>query len=92
MVFLIKPQFECGKELATRYKGIIKDKEVHKDVILDIIFYFKKYDYDIINLDVSKIQGKNGNIEYLAHFKRGVGSVDIDVDDMVNKAFSEYEV
>ena len=92
LVFLIKPQFECGKELATRYKGIIKDKEVHKDVILDIIIKKKKYDYDIINLDVSKIQGKNGNIEYLAHFKRGVGSVDIDVDDMVNKAFSEYEV
>ena len=32
------------------------------------------------------------SIWMLAHFKRGVGSVDIDVDDMVNKAFSEYEV
>ena len=61
-------------------------------MVFDWAFVFSGDDYDIINLDVSKIQGKNGNIEYLAHFKRGVGSVDIDVDDMVNKAFSEYEV
>ena len=88
LVFLIKPQFECGKELAKKYKGIISDKEVHKDVILDIISYFKGYDYNIINLDVSKIQGKSGNIEYLAHFKRNEESSDISVDDTVEKAFS----
>ena len=87
LVFLIKPQFECGKEIADKYKGIINDKEVHKDVILDIISYFNKYDYSIIGLDVSKIQGKNGNIEYLAHFKRNVESYEIDVDDVVDKAF-----
>lgn len=88
LVFLIKPQFECGKELAKKYKGIINDKEVHKDVILDIISYFKEYAYNIINLDVSKIQGKSGNIEYLAHFKRNEESADIAVDDIVDKAFS----
>ena len=88
LVFLIKPQFECGKELAKKYKGIISDKEVHKDVILDIISYFKGYDYNIINLVVSKIQGKSGNIEYLAHFKRNEESSDISVDDTVEKAFS----
>ena len=87
LLFLIKPQFECGKEIADKYKGIINDKEVHKDVILDIISYFNKYDYSIIGLDVSKIQGKNGNIEYLAHFKRNVESYEIDVDDVVDKAF-----
>ena len=88
LVFLIKPQFECGKELAKKYKGIINDKEVHKDVILDIISYFKEYDYNITNLDVSKIHGKSGNIEYLGHFKRNGESADISVDDIVDKAFS----
>ena len=87
LVFLIKPQFECGKELADKYKGIIADGEVHKDVILDIISYFKGYGYNVIGLDVSKIQGKNGNTEYLGHFKRDVEAVEIDVDDIVNKAF-----
>lgn len=87
LVFLIKPQFECGKEIADKFKGVINDKEVHKDVIVDIISYFKKYDYNIINLDISKIQGKNGNMEYLAHFKRNGKSCEIDVDEVVDKAF-----
>ena len=71
LVFLIKPQFECGKEIA----------------ILDIIAYFKKYGYNIIDLDVSKIQGKSGNIEYLAHFKRTEDATNIDIETIVNKAF-----
>lgn len=85
LVFLIKPQFECGKEIAKKYKGIIKDKEVHKDVIRDIIDYFNEYSYNIIDLDVSKIPGKNGNIEYLGHFKRNVPSSEINIDEIVNK-------
>ena len=88
MVFLIKPQFECGKEIADKFKGIINDEEVHKDVIFDIISYFKNYDYNIINLDVSKIQGKSGNIEYLAHFKRTEEAAKIDIETIVNNAFS----
>ncbi|MBO7209467.1 MAG: TlyA family RNA methyltransferase [Methanobrevibacter sp.] len=87
LVFLIKPQFECGKEIADKFKGIVNDKEVHENVILDIITYFKKYDYSIIGLDVSKIQGKNGNIEYLGHFKRNVKPCEIDITDVVDKAF-----
>ena len=88
LVFLIKPQFECGKEIADKFKGIINDNEVHKDVILDIITYFKKYGYNIIGLDVSKIQGKNGNIEYLAHFTRTEETAKIDIEIIVNDAFS----
>ena len=88
LVFLIKPQFECGKEIAKKYKGLILDREVHKDVIADIISYFKSYDYALIDLDVSKIQGKSGNIEYLGHFKRAVESTPINIDDILDKAFS----
>lgn len=91
LIFLIKPQFECGKETAKKYKGIIKDKEVHKKVISDIISYFKTKDYGIIGLDVSKIHGKSGNIEYLGHFKRNAPAKEIDVDRVVNKAFTEQK-
>ena len=88
LVFLIKPQFECGMEIAKEYKGIIKDKQVHKDVILDIIDYFKSKSYNIIDLDVSKIHGKNGNIEYLGHFKRNAPQTNVNVDEVVEKAFN----
>lgn len=87
LVFLIKPQFECGKEMADKYKGIINDKNVHKEVILDISTYFKTKMYVMVGLDVSKIHGKSGNIEYLGHFKRNEKSLKIDVDEIIEKAF-----
>lgn len=88
LIFLIKPQFECGKEIAKKYKGIIRDRQVHKDVILDITSYFKTKGYNMIGLDISKIPGKNGNIEYLSHFTKNKKSVEINVDDIVDKSAS----
>ena len=90
LVFLIKPQFECGKEIADKYKGLVMDREVHEDVLIDIRNYFKSYGYDLIDLDVSKIQGKSGNIEYLGHFKRNYGSVEINIDEILDRAFPDF--
>lgn len=92
LVFLIKPQFECGKEIADKFKGIITDKEVHKNVILDIIDYFKRKGYNLIGLDVSKIQGKSGNIEYLGHFKTNEKAREIDIDEVIDRAFKNEEI
>lgn len=88
LVFLIKPQFECGKELAKKYKGIITDKQIHIHVILDIIDYFKSKGYNIVDLDVSKIEGKSGNIEYMGHFLKCNKQPNIDV---VKVVFNEAE-
>ena len=41
-VCLIKPQFECGKQIATKYGGIIKSKTVHKDVLNNVKKFFNK--------------------------------------------------
>jgi 23S rRNA (cytidine1920-2'-O)/16S rRNA (cytidine1409-2'-O)-methyltransferase len=89
LVFLIKPQFECGKEIADKFKGIIKDRQVHIDVISDIIEYFKSKNYYIAGLDVSKIHGKSGNVEYLGHFLKNGEEIQIDVVEVVGKAFLE---
>lgn len=83
LVFLIKPQFECGKEIAHKYKGIITDRKVHEDVILEIINYFKIKGFNIIDLDVSKMPGKSGNIEYVSHFKRNIKESKIDIGKIV---------
>lgn len=89
LVFLIKPQFECGKEIADKFKGIIRDKQVHIDVISDIIGYFKSKNYYIADLDVSKIHGKSGNVEYLGHFLKNGEEIQIDVVEVVGRAFLE---
>ena len=68
MICLIKPQFECGKEIATKCGGVIKSKTVHKAVINKVIKFFNKNNFYLLGLDVSPIKGGDGNIEYISHF------------------------
>ena len=86
IICLIKPQFECGKELSDKYRGVPLNKEVHSTVINKVIESFKENDYYINNLTSSPIKGGNGNIEYLAYFKRNNESK-IDINEVINEAF-----
>ena len=89
LICLIKPQFECGKEIADKYKGIILNKEVHKSILKDIIEHFNNYGFMIKNLDSSPIRGGDGNIEYISYFsnKELSKNKDIDIDLIVEQAF-----
>ncbi|MCR4581745.1 MAG: TlyA family RNA methyltransferase [Bacilli bacterium] len=69
MVLLIKPQFECGKDIADKYKGIILDKEVHLNILKDITKYLEDRKYYINNICASPIKGGDGNIEYLIYVR-----------------------
>lgn len=86
IICLIKPQFECGKEISDKYKGVPLNKEVHKSVIENVIKSFKDNNYYINSLTSSPIKGSNGNIEYLAYFKRDKER-SINIEEVVNKAF-----
>ena len=87
VICLIKPQFECGKEISDKYKGVPLNKEVHKSVIENVIKSFKDNNYYINSLTSSPIKGGNGNIEYLAYFKRDKER-SINIEEVVNKAFN----
>ena len=86
IICLIKPQFECGKEVSDKYKGVPLNKEVHSTVINKVIESFKENDYYINSLTSSPIKGGNGNIEYLAYFKRD-NEKNIDIEKVINEAF-----
>ena len=66
MICLIKPQFEAGKELVEK-GGVVKDKDVHAEVIQNVIHCVKELGYTIKGLTYSSIKGPAGNIEFLAH-------------------------
>lgn len=66
MVCLIKPQFEAGKEKVGK-KGVVRDPEVHEEVIRKVIDFADDNGFDILHLDFSPIKGPEGNIEYLVH-------------------------
>jgi 23S rRNA (cytidine1920-2'-O)/16S rRNA (cytidine1409-2'-O)-methyltransferase len=66
MIVLIKPQFEAGKSETARGKGVIRDPEIHKQVIYDVIGAAEMGGYQIINLMQSPLLGPKGNVEFLA--------------------------
>lgn len=67
MVCLIKPQFEAGKEFVEK-GGVVRDKNVHEQVINNVINCVNSLDYTIKGLTYSSIKGPAGNIEYLIWF------------------------
>lgn len=86
-VLLFKPQFECGKVVAKKFRGVIKDKTVHIKLLKDFIEELKIYDFELSNLTYSSIKGKSGNIEYLLHLNSKIKK-EFDVVNVVDMAFS----
>ena len=66
VVALIKPQFEAGRRDAARGKGVIRDPEVHRRVLMDILTFAEEQGFSISGLIQSPIEGPKGNIEFLA--------------------------
>ena len=69
MVCLIKPQFEAGRDQVGK-KGVVRDKQVHKQVIQIIVEYLKSFALTFLHLTYSPIKGPEGNIEYLLHLRK----------------------
>lgn len=91
MICLIKPQFECGKEMADKYKGIILNKEIHKNIIKRIIESFSKINYYLNGLTFSPIKGGNGNIEYLAYFTKTKVNNVVNINKLVEDTFNKLK-
>lgn len=65
-VCLIKPQFEAGREKIGK-KGVVRDPQVHVEVVDGICSFALESGFSVKNLDFSPIKGPEGNIEYLMH-------------------------
>lgn len=64
IVCLVKPQFEAGREQVGK-KGIVRDKNVHREVIENVIQYAADNGFYPVGLTFSPVTGAKGNIEYL---------------------------
>lgn len=71
MVCLIKPQFEAGRDKVGK-KGVVREPEIHEEVIERIANFAQSIGFIILNLDYSPIKGPEGNIEYLVHLQKSI--------------------
>ncbi|MBE5860492.1 MAG: TlyA family RNA methyltransferase [Butyrivibrio sp.] len=69
MVCLIKPQFEAGRDKVGK-KGVVREPEIHKEVIEKVIDFADLIGFNVLNLEFSPVRGPEGNIEYLVYIKK----------------------
>lgn len=67
IIALIKPQFEVGKQIADKTKGVIKDQEIQMNVVKEIGEFAETLGYTVAALTDSPITGAKGNKEFLIY-------------------------
>ena len=83
VVALIKPQFEAGKKDVARGDGVIRDPEIHKQVLLDVLGFAQKEGFQIRGLIKSPLFGPKGNAEFLVWLGEKETDADRDINDLV---------
>lgn len=90
IVSLIKPQFEAGKEQVGK-NGVVREKEIHIEVINNVLNYCKSCNLYIKDFTFSPIKGPAGNIEYLVYLTDVPTENKINIEDIVDKAHAETD-
>lgn len=86
VIALIKPQFEAGRNLASRGEGVIRDPEVHRRVLQEIISFAQIQGYHLRGILRSPLLGAKGNIEFLTWLVLADGQVNDDSQFWINSA------
>ena len=89
-VILIKPQFEAGREILNKSHGVIKDKNIHLEVLRNICEFVKNNTkFFIAGLSHSPIKGPEGNIEFICWLSRIDKNFETDLENIVMNAHDE---
>lgn len=83
IIALIKPQFEAGRKDVARGDGVIRDPEIHKQVLLSILSFAQNEGFQIRGLIKSPLLGPKGNAEFLVCL--GEKEIEIDINALVSK-------
>ena len=82
LVALIKPQFEAGRDRVGK-GGVVRDPEVHADVLRSIVQSAQELGCSPIDLIRSPIEGPAGNVEFLLWLRPGAHDPVQSIDDLI---------
>ena len=88
LVLLVKPQFEAGREEASRGRGVITDPEVWRRVLHEVAAALEHEGAAIMGVMASPLTGADGNVELLLHARAGA-TPELDVAAAVDAAIEE---
>ncbi len=75
-IALVKPQFEAGRHLVGR--GVVRSPGVWRQVLVGLASWLRGHDWRLVGLIASPVTGAAGNVEFLAHLRRGAGEASVD--------------
>ena len=85
-VLLVKPQYEAGPARVGR-RGIVRDCAVHAAVLREVVAGLDAAGLGVGAVVPSPLRGADGNVEFLAHARRGGATVlPAVLDDAVERA------
>jgi 23S rRNA (cytidine1920-2'-O)/16S rRNA (cytidine1409-2'-O)-methyltransferase len=87
VIALIKPQFEAGREKVGK-KGVVKDPQVHREVIAKITAAAREIGFTPQGLSFSPVKGPEGNIEYLIYLANYPGENSLE-DTVIEQVVKE---
>lgn len=80
---LIKPQFEAGRRDVSKGDGVIRNPEIHKQVLKDVLSFAQSEGFGLKGLVKSSLLGPKGNVEFLLWMD--LKPNDVLVEEMVNQ-------
>jgi 23S rRNA (cytidine1920-2'-O)/16S rRNA (cytidine1409-2'-O)-methyltransferase len=74
LVLLVKPQFEAGRVIVARGKGVVRDPEVWRSALDGVTSALRDAGTGIMGAMVSPLTGPAGNVEFLVHAQKGAAT------------------
>lgn len=62
---LIKPQFEAGRGAVSRGDGVIRDANLHRQIVAEVLQFTERQGFEVMGLIYSPLTGPKGNKEFL---------------------------
>ncbi len=71
LVVLVKPQFEAGRAIVSKGKGVVRDPKVWASVLCDVAGAFEAGGAAVVGGMASPLLGATGNVEFFLHMRTG---------------------
>ncbi len=87
LVLLVKPQFEVGREDASKGRGVVTDPGLWRAVLGQVADAAVAEGAAVVGCAPSPLTGGDGNVEFLLHLRRGAPAPG--VDDLLDRAVDD---
>jgi 23S rRNA (cytidine1920-2'-O)/16S rRNA (cytidine1409-2'-O)-methyltransferase len=90
LVLLVKPQFEAGRVVVARGKGVVRDPAEWRGALERVTSALVGAETGIMGAMVSPLTGPAGNVEFVVHARRGAAADQMpDVGQLLSDAVDE---